>query len=179
MFERTQCKHPIIVLKDINSKDLESLLNYMYIGEVNVLQTELSSLIKAAECLKVKGLAVPDEPPPSSKKANKRPYGTASDKEEISFSNKRNRKMGSGSILQSPVQSSSPTAEERIQRESSPPPSPDVIRGEISDKEKRGGSDDQSSSHSFKVSDVCKIKMHCKENLLIFSKFLKSYQVDF
>ncbi|ROT66939.1 Broad-complex protein isoform 4 [Penaeus vannamei] len=63
MFEKTNCKHPIIVLKDIRHEDLEALLNYMYVGEVNVLQTDLSGLIKAAECLRIKGLAVPDEAP--------------------------------------------------------------------------------------------------------------------
>ncbi|XP_042227483.1 longitudinals lacking protein, isoforms H/M/V-like isoform X2 [Homarus americanus] len=66
MFERTNCKHPIIVLKDIRHEDLEALLNYMYVGEVNVLQTDLSGLIKAAECLRIKGLAVPDEAPSES-----------------------------------------------------------------------------------------------------------------
>ncbi|MCL4134128.1 UNVERIFIED_CONTAM: hypothetical protein GTU68_025762, partial [Idotea baltica] len=63
MFQHTQCKHPVIVLKDIHCEDLEALLNYMYLGEVNVLQEKLSTLIKAAECLKIKGLAVPDDPP--------------------------------------------------------------------------------------------------------------------
>ena len=63
MFERTQCKHPVIVLKDIKSDDLEALLNYMYVGEVNVVQEKLGGLIKAAECLQIKGLAVPDEDP--------------------------------------------------------------------------------------------------------------------
>lgn len=86
MFEKTQCKHPIVVLKDINYKDLEFLLNYMYVGEVNVLQNELSSLIKAAECLRVKGLAVPDEPP-SNRKSSKR---STSDREENS--NKKSKK---------------------------------------------------------------------------------------
>lgn len=47
-----------------STQDLEALLNYMYLGEVNVLQTDLSRLIKAAECLRIKGLAVPDETPP-------------------------------------------------------------------------------------------------------------------
>ncbi|KAG0722758.1 Longitudinals lacking protein, isoforms A/B/D/L [Chionoecetes opilio] len=61
MFERTNCRHPIIVLKDIRKEDLEALLNYMYVGEVNVLQNNLSGLIKAAEGLRIKGLAVPDE----------------------------------------------------------------------------------------------------------------------
>lgn len=63
MFERTSCRHPIIVLKDIRKEDLEALLNYMYVGEVNVLQNNLSGLIKAAEGLRIKGLAVPDESP--------------------------------------------------------------------------------------------------------------------
>ncbi|KAK3861068.1 hypothetical protein Pcinc_032926 [Petrolisthes cinctipes] len=62
--ENTPCTHPTIVLKDIRPQDLEALLNYMYLGEVNVLQTDLSRLIKAAECLRIKGLAVPDETPP-------------------------------------------------------------------------------------------------------------------
>nr|XP_027225013.1 longitudinals lacking protein, isoforms H/M/V-like [Penaeus vannamei] len=64
MMEKTPCKHPIIVLKDIRYQELEALLNYMYLGEVNVLQNELAGLIKAAECLRIKGLAVPDESPP-------------------------------------------------------------------------------------------------------------------
>ncbi|XP_053641899.1 longitudinals lacking protein, isoforms H/M/V isoform X3 [Cherax quadricarinatus] len=64
IMEKTPCKHPIIVLKDIRHQDLEALLNYMYLGEVNVLQNELAGLIKAAECLRIKGLAVPDESPP-------------------------------------------------------------------------------------------------------------------
>ncbi|XP_068225819.1 protein tramtrack, beta isoform-like isoform X2 [Palaemon carinicauda] len=61
IFDRTPCKNPVVVLKDIQCKDLEFLLDYMYIGEVNVRQNELSSLLKAAECLKVKGLAVRED----------------------------------------------------------------------------------------------------------------------
>jgi len=71
MFEKTKDKQPVIVLKDIRHEDLEALLNYMYLGEVNVLQNDLSGLIKSAECLRIKGLAVPDEDP-NEKKDNKR-----------------------------------------------------------------------------------------------------------
>ncbi|XP_064093107.1 zinc finger protein 513-like isoform X10 [Macrobrachium nipponense] len=78
MFERTNCKHPIIVLKDIRHEELEALLNYMYVGEVNVLQNELAGLIKAAECLMIKGLAVPDEAP-SQTKESKRTYHSSGD----------------------------------------------------------------------------------------------------
>ncbi|XP_071513703.1 uncharacterized protein [Panulirus ornatus] len=72
MFKQTNCKHPIIVLKDILQDDLEALLNYMYAGEANVAQSDLARLIKAAECLRIKGLAVPDESPPMSD--TKRPH---------------------------------------------------------------------------------------------------------
>ncbi|KAB7501649.1 Longitudinals lacking protein [Armadillidium nasatum] len=63
MFERIQCQHPYIVFKDIEPNEMELLLNYMYQGEVNVVQDSLPNLIKAAEALKIKGLAVPDDIP--------------------------------------------------------------------------------------------------------------------
>lgn len=68
MFESTPCKHPIIVLKDIQCKDVEALLSYMYAGIVSVAQSDLAQLIKAAELLQIKGLAVPDEPPTSNRR---------------------------------------------------------------------------------------------------------------
>ncbi|KAF2356458.1 BTB/POZ domain [Trinorchestia longiramus] len=61
IFQKTAGKHPVVVLKDICSEDFEALLHYMYIGEVNVVQERLAGLIKAAECLQIKGLAVPDD----------------------------------------------------------------------------------------------------------------------
>ncbi|XP_050686736.1 protein tramtrack, beta isoform-like isoform X19 [Eriocheir sinensis] len=63
IFENTPCKHPVIVLKDVNRSDLEALFCYMYEGAVSVAQSNLGRLIKAAEVLRIKGLAVPDEPP--------------------------------------------------------------------------------------------------------------------
>ncbi|XP_037794758.1 longitudinals lacking protein, isoforms H/M/V-like isoform X2 [Penaeus monodon] len=63
VFEHTQCQKPVIVLKDIKGHELEALLDYMYLGEVDVQQADLPGLIKAAECLRIKGLAVPDEDP--------------------------------------------------------------------------------------------------------------------
>nr|XP_053628197.1 modifier of mdg4-like isoform X2 [Cherax quadricarinatus] len=61
MFETTPCKHPIVVLKDVYCKEMEALLSYMYAGVVSVAQSDLPQLIKVAEALQIKGLAVPDE----------------------------------------------------------------------------------------------------------------------
>ncbi|KAK4288720.1 hypothetical protein Pmani_038262 [Petrolisthes manimaculis] len=63
VFEHTTCQKPVIVLKDVRGHELEALLDYMYLGEVDVQQAHLPGLIKAAECLRIKGLAVPDEDP--------------------------------------------------------------------------------------------------------------------
>ena len=63
MIDRTQCKHPVIVINGIDSDDFEALLNYMYLGEVNILQNRISRLVKAAEYLKIKGLAIQDDDP--------------------------------------------------------------------------------------------------------------------
>ena len=61
IFNIIDSKNPIIVLKDILNDDLDCLLDYMYVGEVSVEQEKLPSLLKAAECLRIRGLAVPDE----------------------------------------------------------------------------------------------------------------------
>ncbi|XP_050694214.1 putative lysozyme-like protein isoform X5 [Eriocheir sinensis] len=61
LFRQTPCSHPVVILKDVSVGDLEALLSYMYLGEANVAQSDLARLIKAAECLCIKGLAVPDE----------------------------------------------------------------------------------------------------------------------
>ncbi|XP_064091600.1 zinc finger and BTB domain-containing protein 24-like isoform X3 [Macrobrachium nipponense] len=62
VFEGTPCKHPVIVLKDIQKKEMEALLNYMYLGQVSVAQNDLAQLIRVAEILQIRGLAVPDDP---------------------------------------------------------------------------------------------------------------------
>ncbi|CAH1407939.1 unnamed protein product [Nezara viridula] len=50
------CQHPIIFMKDMKYWEVQALVDFMYKGEVNVTQEELSSLLKAAEALEVRGL---------------------------------------------------------------------------------------------------------------------------
>lgn len=49
-------KHPIVILKDIKFQELKSMMDYMYRGEVNISQDQLSTFLKAAESLQIKGL---------------------------------------------------------------------------------------------------------------------------
>lgn len=46
-----------MILRDVASTDMESLLRFMYHGEVNVGQEQLTAFLKTAQMLQVRGLA--------------------------------------------------------------------------------------------------------------------------
>jgi len=51
----------IVYLKDVDSKHMELLLNYMYRGEINVEESELMGLLATAKSLQIKGLTEADD----------------------------------------------------------------------------------------------------------------------
>ncbi|XP_019867561.1 longitudinals lacking protein, isoforms H/M/V isoform X1 [Aethina tumida] len=57
LFTINPCQHPIVILKDVKFKDLKVMVEFMYYGEVNVSQDQLTHILKTAEMLKIKGLA--------------------------------------------------------------------------------------------------------------------------
>lgn len=61
IFSENPCKHPVIVLKDFNGWEVQAIVDFMYKGEISVVQEQLQSLIKAAESLQVRGLANQDQ----------------------------------------------------------------------------------------------------------------------
>ncbi|XP_060522758.1 protein jim lovell [Cylas formicarius] len=87
VFSENPCKHPVIVLKDFSGWEVQAIVDFMYKGEISVVQEQLQSLIKAAESLQVRGLA------------NQDPFGV--DKESTSI------------INQTPTPSNSPNDFER------------------------------------------------------------------
>ncbi|XP_064121238.1 transcription activator GAGA-like isoform X13 [Macrobrachium nipponense] len=104
MFENTPCKHPVILLgKDVKCDELEALLSYMYDGVVSVAQNDLARLIKVAELLQIKGLAVPDEPPQT-----KRNYSWNSRDDRTSPHPKRRRREENLSSFQAGEKVTSP-----------------------------------------------------------------------
>jgi len=81
ILRRNPHEHPLLYLKGVKYTDLQSVLNFMYHGEVNVAQEELNSFLAVAEDLRVKGLTqnqsqaggatkkdpLPNLPPPAIK----------------------------------------------------------------------------------------------------------------
>jgi hypothetical protein len=64
--------HPLLYLKGVGFSELQSVLNFMYHGEVNVAQEELNTFLAVAEELQVKGLTQGgggggSQPPPKPK----------------------------------------------------------------------------------------------------------------
>ena len=132
IFTSTSGTSIVIVLKDVRRQDLEYLMDYMYLGQVDVAQSELPSLIKTAECLRIKGLAIPDDephktqrrgaderegsPPPSKKKR----YLQEDDRHPASSTSTTNNNNNTTTTSSS---SSSTSASGRIQMEVLPPPS--------------------------------------------------------
>ena len=49
--------HPMIYMRGIQAKDLEALVDFIYLGEVSILQENLESFLAVAEELQLKGLA--------------------------------------------------------------------------------------------------------------------------
>ncbi|XP_075162219.1 trithorax-like isoform X2 [Haematobia irritans] len=57
LLKNTPCKHPVVMLAGVNANDLEALLEFVYRGEVSVDHAQLPSLLQAAQCLNIQGLA--------------------------------------------------------------------------------------------------------------------------
>ena len=71
LFKRNSShKHPFIYLKGVKLQELQSLLQFMYQGEVNVDQDDLQTFLAAAEELRVHGLT--QDLNKSTPKANKK-----------------------------------------------------------------------------------------------------------
>merc|ERR1712128_294688 len=66
--------HPLLYLKGVEFNDLQSVLNFMYHGEVNVAQDELNSFLSVAEDLKVKGLTQSKQESPSNAQKDQTKY---------------------------------------------------------------------------------------------------------
>uniref|UniRef100_A0A1B6LFE7 BTB domain-containing protein n=1 Tax=Graphocephala atropunctata TaxID=36148 RepID=A0A1B6LFE7_9HEMI len=55
------CPSVLVILDGTSSTNMSALLEFMYKGEVHVKHESLSSFLKAAECLQVKGLSIEHE----------------------------------------------------------------------------------------------------------------------
>jgi len=60
------CRHPVLILNDIELDVLEALMTYMYHGTVSVPQNKLQMFLNTAEALKIKGIVDTNSPQESA-----------------------------------------------------------------------------------------------------------------
>ncbi|XP_037050475.1 protein abrupt isoform X3 [Bradysia coprophila] len=68
LLKANPCEHPIVILRDVRAEDVESLLRFMYNGEVHIGHEQISDFLKTAQLLQVRGLA--DVTGPQSRTSN-------------------------------------------------------------------------------------------------------------
>ena len=72
--------HPWLYLSGVHSSQLEKVLDYIYLGEVNVSEEQVNNFIKVARKLKLEGLK--DAPDIECKEVAKEDNGAVNDNEE-------------------------------------------------------------------------------------------------
>jgi zinc finger protein, putative len=70
-------QYPVVIIKDMPFEDLRAIIEFIYRGEVVVPQSQLASILRSAEALKVKGLSdakkrMDDEEENSNRKRKRR-----------------------------------------------------------------------------------------------------------
>lgn len=55
IFKTHEVDHPVVILKGISRKEMKCLIDYMYVGSLEVSEDELPSLLAVANELQIKG----------------------------------------------------------------------------------------------------------------------------
>ena len=78
ILKRNMHPHPLLYLKGIKYEEMQSILSFIYNGEVNVAQSDLSSFLSVAEDLQVKGLSAAGQEQATNQPVAKRTLDTQS-----------------------------------------------------------------------------------------------------
>lgn len=79
IFRENPCKHPTVILRGISLREMQLIIEYMYVGAVDIPENELSALLKIANELHIKGLV--QDPADDDEIADKRDSGSNSSRE--------------------------------------------------------------------------------------------------
>ena len=57
LLKKSRHPHPLIYMKGVKYRDLQAMIDFLYVGEANIFQENLESFLAIAEELKLKGLS--------------------------------------------------------------------------------------------------------------------------
>ena len=58
LLKRNQHPHPLIFMRNISSEDMGAIMDFLYLGEANLREEGLESILKIATDLQIKGLTI-------------------------------------------------------------------------------------------------------------------------
>ncbi|KAG6444049.1 hypothetical protein O3G_MSEX003159 [Manduca sexta] len=99
IFQQNPHKDPIIVLHDINTASLRTLLTFMYNGEVNVTEEFLPILLKTADTLRICGLSTGNDASKEDEKSVTAAQGKKRKKSEHEDNNNKCKKLANKTDL--------------------------------------------------------------------------------
>lgn len=94
--------HPLIYLKGVDFSTLQSILDFIYYGEITVEQKVLSTFLSVADELKIKGLTSQPQNPPPPPSTSKPPHPPAKCKTSIGWAKRKPRLVPVPTVTPSP-----------------------------------------------------------------------------
>ena len=100
ILKRNPHQHPLLYLKGVRYSEMVSLLNFMYLGHVNIAQDDLNKFLAVAEELQIKGLTQSKATSPIVPSSSQSPIKTDRNTPgNIQERYKNNRDNANGNVL--------------------------------------------------------------------------------
>ncbi|XP_072943486.1 uncharacterized protein [Epargyreus clarus] len=129
LFKNNPCPHPIIFMRDCEVSHVRALLQFMYVGQVNIAQAQLSAFLRTADALQIRGLT--DCSQHNDKKVNRK--SPPSQLRNL-LSAKPSHSTSSSKAASQNVESTSADDHEKSANRRSARNSPDVARNNLSEE---------------------------------------------
>lgn len=149
LFKNNPCPHPIIFMRDCEVAHIRALLQFMYAGQVNIAQAQLTAFLRTADALQIRGLT--DCSQHNDKKSNRK--SPPSQLRNL-LSAKPSQSTSSSKAVNQNVESPSADEQEKGANRRSNRNSPDVARNNLNEEapiqtssQTRPNNDDYSESN--------------------------------
>ncbi|XP_013180572.1 PREDICTED: protein tramtrack, alpha isoform-like isoform X2 [Papilio xuthus] len=129
LFKNNPCAHPIIFMRDCEVSHVRALLQFMYAGQVNIAQAQLSAFLRTADALQIRGLT--DCSQHNDKKVNRK--SPPSQLRNL-LSAKPSHSTSSSKAVNQNVESNAAEDHEKSASRRSARNSPDVARNNLSEE---------------------------------------------
>uniref|UniRef100_A0A1B6D1G2 BTB domain-containing protein n=1 Tax=Clastoptera arizonana TaxID=38151 RepID=A0A1B6D1G2_9HEMI len=188
IFKENPCKHPTIILRGIKTKEIQTLLEYMYVGSVDVHEEDLDVLLGIANELHIKGLvnkadsdtqvfkrknfeklskkSVKDQPTAIKEQVTHwQAELTAKCSDDTIIENNSDTQLSFGGVEIEPITSLEHKKDESMMESLSPKDTLDIVKDENLDDTMMTEPEVQLNSYGNRPFDLCDVKIEQEDNM--------------